>query len=116
MTDQDRKKLEMPDWKIPLTVGFCSVFMVLPGAFAFGYKSRDYLRYFDLCIYATCLIMGALLVVPLCLSVIPIRILDRQKLENFSIFWLRWYPLPLIASFLASLAYVKSFPSAGLVE
>ncbi|MER8462388.1 hypothetical protein [Mesorhizobium sp. M1396] len=116
MTDQDRKKLGMPDWKIGLRVAFCAVFMVLAGAYAFGYKSHEYLRYFDLCIYATCLIMIALIVVPLLLSTTPASMLDRQRLENFSIFWLRWYPLPLIASFLASLAYVKSFPSAGFVE
>lgn len=90
--------------------------MILAGSYAFGYKSHEYLRYLKLCIYTTCLIVTVLLILPLLLGAMPARMLERQKLDSFSIFWLRWYPLPLIASFLASLAFVKAFPSAGLVE
>ncbi|MER9915762.1 MULTISPECIES: hypothetical protein [unclassified Mesorhizobium] len=116
MTDQDRTRPEMPNWQVILRVAFCSVFMLLAGSYAFGYLSHGYLRYFVLCIYATALLMFVLIAFPLLLGAIPARTLDRQRLDNFSMFWLRWYPLPLIASYLASLAYVKSFPSAGLVE
>lgn len=116
MTDQDpKKKLEMPQWRIIAKVLFCSSFMLLAGSYAFGYRSHEYLRYFDLCIYMT-LVVLVLMTLPFLMGAIPAGVLDRTRLEKFSIFWLRWYPLPLIACFLASLAYVKSFPSAGLVE